>query len=233
MNPLPPGNGVPPAVLAQDVEALQVAELYRNLSLGAGAAFVGTILCVFVLGENGLSPELVLWLGYGIVVAALRLGLGWAYHAGAMGLDSRDWGRLAVLGNLLAGIQWGLLGTWIFPGEPGPNQNFAIMVITCYVGGSITAYAPVRWAHPALSIPATVPATINIFFVESGPHPVAGLMAFFFVGMVLFYAFRETEAVTERLRADTRIRRKLVDLEREARRLATFPPPAGTPARRH
>ena len=73
MTQLPPGNGVPPAVLAQDVEALQVAELYRNLSLGAGAALVGTILCVFVLGENGLGPEHVLWLGYGIIVAALAL----------------------------------------------------------------------------------------------------------------------------------------------------------------
>ena len=139
-------------------------------------------------------------------MAILRLGLCWAYRDGAMALDPRDWGRLAVLGNFLAGIQWGLLGTWLFPDEPGPLQNFAIMVITCYVGGSITAYAPLRWAHPALSIPAAVPSTVYIFFIDSGPHPVSGFMAFFFVGMVLFYAFRETEAIAQRLRADTRIR---------------------------
>ena len=214
-----PANGIPPAVLAHDVETLQVAELYRNMPVGAGSALLGTFLCVLVLAEGGLGEKHVAWLGYGIVVAILRLGLCWAYRAGAMALDSRDWGRLAVLGNFLAGIQWGLLGTWLFPDEPGPLQNFAIMVITCYVGGSITAYAPVRWAHPALSIPATVPSTVHIFFFESGPHPLSGFMAFFFVGMVLFYAFRETEAVAQRLRADTRIRRKLRDLEADARRM--------------
>lgn len=225
--PLPP-NGVPPAVLAHDVEALQVAELYRNLPVGAGAALLGTFLCVFVLAEDGLRAAHVLWLGYGIVVAILRLGLCQAYRTGAMALDARHWARLAVLGNVLAGIQWGLLGTALFPGDPGPLQNFAIMVITCYVGGSITAYAPVRWAHPALSIPATVPSTVHIFFFESGPHPVAGFMAFFFVGMVLYYAFRETEAVEQRLRADTRIRRKLRELEADARRVPAYaPPPPG------
>jgi hypothetical protein len=99
------------------------------------------------------------------------------------------------------------------------------------VGGSITAYAPLRWAHPALSIPAAVPSTVYIFFFDSGPHPVSGFMAFFFVGMVLFYALRETEAVAQRLRADTRIRRKLRDLEADARRMPTYTGP-GPGARR-
>lgn len=218
-------NGIAPSVLANDVEALQVAELYRNLPLGAGAALLGTFLCVFVLAEEGLQARHVFWLGYGIIVAILRLGLSWAYRSGTMSFDHRDWGRLAVFGNLLAGIQWGLLGTWLFPAEPGPLQNFVIMVITCYVGGSITAYAPLRWAHPALSVPSAVPSTIYIFFIDSGPHPVAGFMAFFFVGMVLFYSFRETEAVAQRLRADTRIRQKLRDLEADARRVHEFPGP--------
>ena len=220
----PPG-GIAPTVLAHDVETLQVAELYRNLPLGAGSALLGTILCVFVLAEEGLHARHVVWLGYGIIVAMLRLGLCWAYRDGRMAVDSRDWGRLAVFGNLLAGIQWGLLGTWLFPVEPGHLQNFAIMVITCYVGGSVTAYAPLRWAHPALSVPAAVPPTVHIFFIDSGPHPVSGFMAFFFVGMVLFYALRETEAVAQRLRADTRIRQKLRDLEANARLIREYPVP--------
>ena len=231
LHPIPPG-GIAPTVVAHDVETLQVAEIYRNLPLGAGAALLGTILCVFVLAEEGLEARHIVWLGYGIVVAILRLGLCWAYRDGAMAVDPRDWGRLAVFGNLLAGIQWGLLGTWLFPAEPGHLQNFVIMVITCYVGGSITAYAPLRWAHPALSIPAAVPPTVYIFFIDSGPHPVSGFMAFFFVGMVLFYAFRETEAVAERLRADTRIRQKLRDLEENARLIHGFPG-SGPGARRY
>jgi hypothetical protein len=227
-----PGRDMPPAVLAHEVEALQVAELFRNLPAGAAAALLGTFLCVAVLAEDGLRAAHVAWLGYGVAVAALRLGLWWAYRYGALVLGSSGWARLAVLGNFLAGIQWALLGTWLFPEDPGPRQNFAIMVITCFVGGSITAYAPVRWAHPALSIPATVPSTFHIFFVESGPHLLAGVMACFFIGMVLYYAFRETEAVAQRIRADVRIRHKLHDLEASARERISFPPPLAAPLRR-
>ena len=89
------------------------------------------------------------------------------------------------------------------------------MVITCFVGGSITAYAPVRGAHPALSIPATVPATIYIFFIESGTHFMAGFTALFFITTVIYYALRETELVAQRLRGDVRIRWQLHELEGE------------------
>lgn len=224
-------------VSPRDVEALQVAELFRNVPVGAASALFGTLLCTAVFMEDGLRDPQVVWLCYGIAVAAIRLGLSWLYHRGAslgLELDARDWARLAVLGNLLAGIQWGLLGTWIFPAEPGYRQSFAMMVITCFVGGSITAYAPVRWAHPALSIPATIPSTIYIFFMESGPHYTAGLTALFFSAMVLYYAFRETELVAQRLRADARIRRQLRHLESSARqRGAALSVPGITPQRRN
>jgi hypothetical protein len=227
-----PGRDVPPSALAQEVQALQVAELFRNLPAGAASALAGTFLCVAVLAQEGMRSAHVAWLAYGIVVAAVRLGMCWAYRAGAFGLDPAGWARLAVFGNFLAGVQWALLGTWLFPAEAGPRQNFAIMVITCFVGGSITAYAPVRWAHPALSVPATVPASIHIFFIESGPHPLSGVMAFFFVGMVLFYAFRESEMVAQRLRADVRLRRQLNELQSTVRHAHGFPPPMMAPSRR-
>lgn len=212
-----PGRPQPaPMSLSQEIEALQVAELYSNLGVSAAAAFFGTLLCVAVFLEDGLRAPHVVWFAYGSVVATLRLGLAWLHRNRERrnwDLEHRHWARLAVLGNFLAGIQWGLLGTWLFPEEAGYRQSFVIMVITCFVGGSITAYAPVRWAHPALAIPATLPPTLYIFFIDSGPHPMAGFTALFFTTMVLYYALRETEMVARRLRADARIRRELRAIE--------------------
>jgi hypothetical protein len=208
-------EAVSPA-FSREVEALQVAELYRNLPVGAALAFFGTLLCIAVFMEDGLRGPHLVWLVYATMVTIVRLGIGLAYRSSTgqgWDLEPDRWARLAVLGNLLAGIQWGLLGTWLFPEEPGYRQNFAIMVITCFVGGSITAYAPVRWAHPALSIPATIPPTIYIFFLDSGPHLTAGFTALFFTTMVLYYALRETEMVAQRLRGDARLRRQLHELE--------------------
>lgn len=215
------------ASLAGEVEELQVAELYRNLGISSVAAYFGTLLCVAVFYEDGLRSSHVAWLAYGTTVAALRLGLCWAHrHRAAHGWDLApwQWAWLAVLGIFLAGIQWGLLGTWLYPQEPGFRQAFAMMVITCFVGGSITAYAPVRWAHPALALPAALPPTLYVFFVDSGPHPMAGFTALFFVAMVLYYALREHDLVAQRLRADVRMRRELQAIEDLAASAREIPP---------
>jgi hypothetical protein len=222
----PPDRTPGKSHLAQEVEALQVAELFRNLGVSAAAAFFGTLLCIAVFLGDGLSGPHVLWLGYGTLVAALRLGLAWMHRTReerGWNLEPWQWAQLAVLGNFLAGVQWGLLGTWLFPDEPGYRQSFVIMVITCFVGGSITAYAPVRWAHPALAIPATLPPTVYIFFVESGAHAMAGFTAIFFTTMVLYYALREHEMVARRLRADVRLRRELRAVEDLAASCRTVP----------
>lgn len=217
----------PASSYSREVEALQVAALYRSLPVASAAAAFGVLLCFAFFAADGLKGAHVAWLFYGLVVAVVRFALCFAYehrHDRFAGFEPRDWARLAVAANLLAGVQWGLLGTWLFPDEPGYRQSFAIMVITCFVGGSITAYAPVKWAHPALSLPATIPSTAYIFFVESGPHLVAGTMAFFFSGMVLYYALRESEQVAERLRADVHLRRQLDQLETHAdSRVVPFP----------
>ncbi|MBL0142974.1 MAG: hypothetical protein IPP91_12950 [Betaproteobacteria bacterium] len=217
----PPGDrDAAASASAYEVEALQVAELFRNLPVGAASAFFGTLLCMAVFMEDGLRDSHIAWFAYGVTVAVLRLGLCWLYRNSAslgLDLDTGTWAMFAVLGNLLAGVQWGLLGTWLFPEVPGYRQSFVMMVITCFVGGSITAYAAVRWAHPALSIPATFPATAYIFFFDSGVHYMAGFTALFFSAMVLYYALRETEQIAQRLRADVRVHRQLKNLESEVR----------------
>ena len=223
----PPGSPSRAAAsLAAEIEALQVAEIYRNLGVSAAAAFFGTLLCIAVFLEDGLTGRHLAWLVLGSAVAGLRLALAWLHrHQEGRGwsLDTRAWARLAVAANFLAGIQWGLLGTWLFPGEPGYRQVFVIMVITCFVGGSITAYAPVKWAHPALAVPAALPPTIHVFFFESGPHAMAGFTALFFIFMVLYYALREHELVAQRLRADAHLRRELRAFEaRAAGRVAPY-----------
>ena len=213
--------------LSQEIEALQVAEIYRNLGVSAVAAFFGTLLCIAVFFEDGLRAPHILWLAYGTFVAALRLGVCWLHRnraSSGWNLAPAQWARLAVLGNFLAGIQWGLLGTWLYPDDPGYRQAFTMMVITCFVGGSVTAYAPVRWAHPALALPATLPPTAYIFFIHSGVHPMAGFTALFFVAMIIYYAFRENDLVVQRLRADARLRRELQAIEDLAASAREVPP---------
>jgi PAS domain S-box-containing protein len=98
--------------------------------------------------------------------------------------------RGVVVINALAGVQWGLLGTVFFPVAPVYAQLFTLMVIICFVAGSVTAYSAVRGAHEALSIPATIPTSIYVFFLHDGVHWYAGIAALFFCFAIIHYSGR-------------------------------------------
>ena len=139
------------------LRALQVDELYRFAPTAAGFSYLGALLTLGVLIETGDTGRGAIWFLWATGVTLFRLMTVVAYRRRLAGSDPEAWARLVIAANLLAGIQWGALGTLLFPEDYGYRQIYTIMVITCYIGGSLTAYASVRWAHEAMAIPATIP----------------------------------------------------------------------------
>jgi hypothetical protein len=158
--------------------------------MAAAFSYFGALITLGVLIQTGDIARGTVWFVWATAVTFLRAICIIGYRRRAPESDPDAWGKLAVAGNLLAGIQWGVLGTLLFPEGPGYLQVFTFMVIICFVAGSVTAYAAYPGAHDALSIPAALPTSIYIFFVQSGVHWYAGIMALFFCFTIVFYARR-------------------------------------------
>lgn len=178
------------------LRALQVDELYRHAPLAAGFSYFGALLVLGVLIETGDIGRGSVWFLWATGVTFFRFLTVVAYRRRAAGSDPRSWANLVIASNLLAGVQWGILGTLLFPDAHGYRQLFTIMVITCFVGGSLPAYSSIRGAHEALSIPATIPTAINLFFVQAGVHWFAGVTALFFCFAIVYYA-RKLNRISE------------------------------------
>jgi PAS domain S-box-containing protein len=170
------------------LRALQVDELYRFAPTATAFSYFGALLTLGVLIEIGDIGRGAVWFLWATAVTFFRCACIVAYRRRSPGSDPESWGRLMVAANFLAGVQWGVLGTLLFPEGPAYLQLFTLMVIICFVAGSVTAYAAVKGAHEALSIPATVPTSIYLFFVQSGVHWYAGVMALFFSYAIVHYA---------------------------------------------
>ena len=170
------------------LRALQVEELYRFAGTAAGFSYFGALLTLGVLIDTGDIARGSIWFVWATAVTMFRFATLVAYRRRDPDSDPEPWGRLVIAANLLAGIQWGVLGTLLYPASSGYAQIFVVMVITCFVGGSLTAYGAVRGAHEALAIPATLPTAINLFFVQDGAHWFAGLTALFFCFAITYYA---------------------------------------------
>jgi PAS domain S-box-containing protein len=168
--------------------ALQVEEVYRFAPTAAAFSYFGALLTLGVLVEIGETVGGALWFLFASAVTFLRAFLIIAYRRRTPEADLGRYARGMVVANVLAGVQWGLLGTVLFPAAPVYAQLFTLMVIICFVAGSVTAYAALRGAHEALSIPATIPTSIYVFFLHDGVHWYAGIAALFFCFAIIHYS---------------------------------------------
>ena len=160
-NPLPlPGERWP----EPRVRALQVEELYRFAPMATGFSYFGALLTLGVLIEIGDIGRGAVWFLWATAVTVFRSTCIVAYRRRGLASHPEGWSNLVIAANYLSGVQWGVLGTLLFPDGPVYLQLFTLMVIICFVAGSVPAYASVRGAHEALSLPATVPTSIYLFF---------------------------------------------------------------------
>lgn len=198
---------VPPPAFAWGKEhdfslrVMQVEELFDFAPVATSFSYFGAFLTLGVLMDTGDMRAGLFWFSFATAITLYRFIVIWGYeNRRGSAADPDLWANLVIAGNLFAGIQWGILGTFLFPAEHGYREIFTVMVITCFVGGSITSYAPVKWAHPALALPAAVPPAIYVFYVQDGIHAYAGAAALFFCFALVYYAFKLNRHIEERFR---------------------------------
>lgn len=209
------------------VRTLEVEELYRFTGQAAGFSYFGALLVLGVLLQIGDTVRGLIWFAWATAITVLRFGIVYAYRRREARSDPEPWARLVIAANFLAGLQWGLLGTFLFPQGPAWAQMFVVMTIICFVSGSVTAYAAVRGAHEALSIPAALPTAVYVFFIRDGVQLLAGAAALFFCFAILYYARRQNRHIVDSYRMQVE-RDELLDLtavlneklQRENRELA-------------
>lgn len=196
------GGGESGTAMSADpaVRALQVDEVFRFAGMAAAFSYFGALLTLGVLIDTGDIGRGSVWFFGATGVTLLRVMIVISYRRRDPASDPMPWGQLIIAANLLAGIQWGLLGTVLFPAGHGYRELFTIMVITCFVGGSLAAYSALPWCHQALSLPATIPTATYLFFIQDGVHLYAGLTGLFFCFAIVYYAMKLTRHFEDRFR---------------------------------
>jgi PAS domain S-box-containing protein len=178
----------------------QVDELFLFVPSAIAFSFVGSLAMLVAFIDTGETFKGLAWFSFALVVLFVRGVTGFAYRQTMKPVaDPAFWGRMMLIGNLLAGIQWGVLGTLCYPDAHNYRELLTVLVITSFVAGSITAFSAVKWVHLALAIPASVPPAIYIFFMRDGGNWLGGGMAAFFVCCVLFFSYKQYHIVAARL----------------------------------
>lgn len=178
----------------------QVDELFHFVPSAILFSLIGAIATLVVFVDTGNKLHGMMWFAFAVVVMFIRGATALSYGQQQKPVPNpRFWANMMIASNVLAGVQWGLIGTVFFPETPSYRELFSVLVITSYVAGSITAFASVKWVHLAFAVPAAVPPAIYVFFMRDGSNWIGGSMALFFVFCVLYFGFKQHALVETRL----------------------------------
>jgi PAS domain S-box-containing protein len=191
----PPGGAWPDPKL----RAYQVDEVYRYAPAAAGMSYIIALLTLGVLIDTGDMGRGAAWFLWATAVTVFRFVTMILYRRRDPKSDPMVWGKLIIAGNFLAGIQLALLGTVLFAG-PVYRELYILVVITCLVGGSLVAYAPLKWAHEALSLTAGIPLAVNLMVTQGGAHFYVGGMTAVFCFAIVYYARKHHRHVEDAFR---------------------------------
>lgn len=213
---------IPPDKVDREAEvfALQVAELARLAPFTIAISLLATILTLGVYSKAGESYSALVWFCYAFAVAAFRFVVFWCYQNRNSAMHLRQWANIMILGNVLSGMQWGILGSLMFPEQQGAQQLYVVMMVICLVGGSITSYTPVRFAYAAFALPASLPPIAYLNFVYGGAFGYAGVTGIVFVCAALYLANRLHRQTEERIRLQVQNRDLVQKIEAANTKLA-------------
>lgn len=182
----------------------QVQEAYSSLQLSASISLFAAVLTLMVLASTGDLKAGLYWFAYACTIFTFRFIVAGRFQAFRRADPTfpraKKWEQLLITGNILVGLQWGVLGTLLFNSIDIHRQLFIVLVIVSYVGSAMVPFTSLKWAHPALAIPAAIPPTVYIFFMLGGTAWLSGTMALFFIGCMLYMGYPMHKRVVERLR---------------------------------
>ena len=187
---------------ALELKRRQTAEIYRAMPVSLALSFFGSIFTFVLLYSTGDGERGVYWFAFATFVLLFRLTVIWQYAVERVVNYPDPWARLMIIGNVLAGIQWGMLGTWLYMPDPDYRAVFSIIVIMGFVAGSVVPYSPLRFAHAALALPATCPPVIYVFFIREDGNWLVGALALFMFCAMLYYAEVQHKFARTRLLAE-------------------------------
>ncbi len=163
------------------IRAEQVRLLYKNASISMIGSLVNSVLLAVILWSVTDRALLMAWVAGIFIVTAFRYYDVIRFRrASDDPLSAVSAEKRFVAATALSGVAWGASGLLISPDTSVAHQAFLAFVLGGMVIGSAGAYAVVRRAFFAFSIPAAVPLFVYFLILGDSMHLAMSGMALLF-----------------------------------------------------
>jgi signal transduction histidine kinase len=179
------------AEIARAIQAARVEFAFNGLPLSLVVAVVLAGMTAVVLRGSAAPAVLIAWFGCLAGTNALRLLHYRHYRARKRqgDLDVAAFDRQLLIGCLISGAVWGSSALLFLPRAP-ELQFFLAFVIAGVSSGAVTSLSVAPRAVYAFVTPCVLPLALHFLFAQDALHVVMGVMACFYMGVVVLVARR-------------------------------------------
>jgi diguanylate cyclase (GGDEF)-like protein/PAS domain S-box-containing protein len=154
----------PPMIADPPLHAEQTRLLFRFSLVGS----LATLLVIFILGailwEDLAQPKLFAWF---VAISGVAIGR-YALYKAFLGSAPTDdempmWERRFIVGTVLAGFCWLLIGTALLPDSAHVVQRLCVvMLVVLLITGAVGYYAPHSYAYKITAFLGLVPLAVTL-----------------------------------------------------------------------
>jgi hypothetical protein len=165
------------------IRAEQVRLLYKNAAISMIASLVNSVVLLLILWDVTDHALLIGWtVGISLVTGLRYVDVLRFHRMSDDPVSVVNAEKRFVAGTALSGIVWGSSVLLVFPDTSVAHQVFLAFMLGGMVMGSAGAYAVVRRAFFAFSIPAVVPLFLYFLMTGDAMHlAMSGMVVLFTV----------------------------------------------------
>jgi signal transduction histidine kinase len=193
------------AEIAGSVRAARVEFAFNGLPMSLAVSVVLAGMTAVVLRETAPAVVLTTWFVCLTGINAARLVHYRHYRSERRRgeLDVSAFDRQLLTGCFASGVVWGSSALFFLPRAP-ELQFFLAFVIAGVSSGAVTSLSVAPYAVYAFVLPCGLPLALRFLLARDALHVVMGVMACFYIGVIVLVARRSHIQLTRMVQSEVR-----------------------------
>lgn len=206
----------------QKTSAALVTAIYKQAKLSFFASWVcATVVFIYLyIFKSSSLSSVYAWYGLFLIVTFLRILLVNRFlKAKSFQAHLTKWSNLFILGVLLSGIIWGLVGTPLLFPQDVEQQALIMIILAGVCAGSVPAFSAIRCAGLVFLIPALLPLIITFIVTQTFIHLLLVITLTAFLLYLILLSFRAHQMIKNSLQLQFENDSLIIDLSDAKNRL--------------
>ena len=181
-------KGIPsedPDIILKVREAL-IQQLYKQTWVGVTGVSVITLSVCIALWQVLPHWHLVLWAGISVILSIARIILCTSFQRKSpSGKDINWWANVHVITVTASGFLWALPSFFMWPHNSPIHQMVWPLCIVALSSSAVATYCSWKPSYISFLLLSTVPLALRLLSEGRLVYIILGLLAFFFIGILL------------------------------------------------